>query len=218
MTQQGDVGLHTTAFGRGFRRFVPAAPYPPFFFPPFYPYPFSFQPYFAPFYPFQPLPFARGVFSPFPALPTASIFPFAVTRTVTLAGSPYEHLFGGDAPAQGDGSLGQRPVETANGTQRLTTEFRNYAVGVIASMHAAQGLEPPDPTVTASPEIFTGYTMYTAEAFRSRFGAADMPAQGFPPALPGNTIIANVDDLLRFGQNQGTSIRIVVATDAAEAS
>lgn len=116
-----------------------------------------------------------------------------------------------------NGQLGQRPVESVNGVQRLTREMRDYAVGVLASMYAAPGLQPDVPALTAASNVFTGYTFYSAAP-----GTTPV-APGLPSVAPGSLIVINVDDLVRFGQalgaqQAGTPIRVVVAPDAAQAA
>jgi hypothetical protein len=149
-----------------------------------------------------------------------------ITRSVVLGG-PYAHLSGSGQLGQ----LGQRPVEVfdytgpgglqVNGVQRLTREMRDYAVGVLASMYAAPGLQPDVPAITAASDVFTAYTFYPA--------ANGTPvAPGLPQTPAGSFIVINADDLVRFGQalaaQQGAlvstapPIRVVVAPDAQQAA
>jgi hypothetical protein len=122
---------------------------------------------------------------------------------VTVAG-PYGHL--GES-----GTVGQRPVEAVNGSQRLGQDARNYAVGVLAGLYAAQGLEPAvtDPAVATAG--VSGFTFYTADAWRQRFPNVELPQPGLS-APGGSVVVINVDDLLRFGQGQQRSIRAITTS------
>jgi len=165
-------------------------------------YPETTASYAPPIYspPVYPFPISPRVF-------TAPIFPFR-SRFVALAG-PYAHL-------SGSGQLGQRPVEITNGVQRLTKEMRDYAVGVLASMYAAPGLQPDVPAITAASDVFTSYTFYPAAT-----GAPVAP--GLPQTTPGSIIVINVDDLVASGQaldaqQAASPIRVVIAPDGQQAA
>jgi hypothetical protein len=94
--------------------------------------------------------------------------------------------------------------------------MRDYAVGALAGMYAAPGLQPDVPAITAASDVFTAYTFYPA--------APGTPvAPGLPPTPAGSFIVINADDLVRFGQalaaqQPGTPIRVVVAPDAQQAA
>lgn len=116
------------------------------------------------------------------------------------------------------GHLGQvAATEVVNGVQRLTREMRDHAVGVLAAMYAAPGLDPPVPAITAASDVFAGYTFYTSEAYAARFPGVAPPAQGLNPvASTGYVVVINTNDLV-LGRAPG-QIRVVLAADVAQAS
>lgn len=119
------------------------------------------------------------------------------------------------------GHLGQDDlnlVEVVNGSQRLTQAWRDNAVGVLASMYAAAGLDPAVPAITAASDVFAGYTFYTREAYEARFSSVQLPSPGLSSvSSTGYVVVINVEDLRLFGTTPGR-IRVVLAADIAQAA